>query len=476
MKDEVITPDSHPERDRWVKNGHRLLIVMMVYLAVLSIIYCFYATPSGDDFDRISQARDVGLIEALKERRAEWTGRWTGLGLVMLIGTQVELFMAYPAILLAFYLGTFGAVHLAVCAITALPVRSNRALFYSAIVFFIYWMTIPAPGETFYWFTGAANEHLAFILGAIVFYLARHAEGGRFMWAWGGGAAAILALSGVHELYSLMTGYLLLLGLIVSWSRGGKTRWYFLTMGLLLLAGLVFVATAPGNQLRAEAYSAREAGQVGLGGVFAFSSLHFLQNITQWAASPALLMFSVWLLFQRNDDRLAPSWLLNMKPGARLAICLAGLSGLFLGFFGFSVVGGVTAYYERMLNFFCMWFVLLWILAILSFARSIHIASTSRAYFVVSLFLMLSFFGGNTSVAARQLIDGTVRQYSMFIRYLDAELKEANSEVYISGIPFAPEMYYPFKLTADPEHWFNKSLARYYNLPEVVLGRRPGTE
>lgn len=223
----------------------------------VAIALTFFAHPMGDDFCNGADARDMGLLAAVWDEYTGWGGRWSAHTVVVGFPTLVDYTRFYAVGLLAVMAVSVLAARFLVGSLPPLGERPRLAWTLALGLVVLHWSGMPHPGQSVYWFEGAATYSLN-VWGALVVVggllrlppessARRHA------------ATAALALLSVlvgaaHELFALVLLGALCAGFGVCWlwRDPRRTAW-----GLCIAAcaaGLASVMLAPGNAVRTETF------------------------------------------------------------------------------------------------------------------------------------------------------------------------------------------------------------------------------
>ena len=146
-----------------------LLIASIAAICVLSFALAAFAPASFDDFCRGRWSQDISTVFArVQDSYANWTGRWAGQAIYALIFPHIGITSFSYNLLIALSAPLWFAVFY--CFLHILFRRSlgwkEKALL-AALLTAIYWVGMPAVGETWYWLTGSIEYQLPFLLMAL---------------------------------------------------------------------------------------------------------------------------------------------------------------------------------------------------------------------------------------------------------------------------------------------------------------------
>jgi hypothetical protein len=291
----------------------------------LATVYLFLAWPALDDFCRGSfDPRIAGPLQQVAAFYLHWTGRWAATGLHAFLTTHLDL--EGPAFTLVLALMAAAWVAAFVLAADLLLGRgASRAasLGLGVLMFAIFWAGSPSPGEALYWYSGALDYGLPFLLMMVAIRLLPGLDGaGRAV------AAGMLGflVAGFHELAGGLVAAAALAQAVFAWHAGRKRLAGLSALVLLLVAlGLLLNLAAPGNAAR--------AAQMPLGGGLRRALALTLkpgETPLAWLLDLRLLALGLFLLSFPGFRALRPEWTgvklpwLLLLPASTLAILLGG--------------------------------------------------------------------------------------------------------------------------------------------------------
>ncbi len=473
-----------------------------------AFVLALYACPAADDFFRAGSIHSDSWYHEVAVNYFHWSGRWSGIGLALVILPRVDMIKWYPILLgaIVFFqaLGLWAFWRI----LLGEKVLRRHLLALNAVSLAVFWANLPAPGETHYWVTGGIENQLSIwlallLMGGLV--RARWDQMGRarshFLTALF--CALAIFVTGMHELIGMMLCVVLATGTCIALRTGGYRRGG-LTWGLVSLSaviGLAVVLAAPGNKVRSALVAASIPQQhQNLLHTFKVAGVEAARVLPTWAldvrllaatlvlvlspslvraragavhwggVSPTLVITSIWLLIVAGMF-LGPSVVLHAPmPGRTLN---AAYTLFVLGFIATVVVcarsraesDSVTAtlHKSRGVRFACSW-----------------------ALAILGLSLVLSV---NTRDGILGLLKGVPQNWHRMIEWRDEvirrEVQNGATELVLPTRNLAaanrvkwPNLYLFEDITEDPTWYVNQHVARYYRLKTIrrVPPRRvPGT-
>lgn len=444
--------------------------------AALALLPIFWAQPVNDDFSRAVGGRQLWFADVARDTYLHWSGRWAGVGLEAWVLPRLDPTRYYPLLL--------GALHLAGLLGLAFfwrLLRGPRAgwrglALWAAATHALLWSLCPAPGETYYWFTGGVEYYGSLALALIDLALvAAVGQGEPRRWRGtlllGIGGVLAFILPCVHELAGLSLFLMLLLGLAVAVrERRGIGIWGL--AGVLALTGLLVSLLAPGNALRGAQFKNGHSLLITVKSCLKLGVL----DVLPWMLQPTLWAATL-LLLTRPPARGRPAWLARgvmpwrwVLPGATLLLTLLWLAGPSWA------MGGTNG---RALNGTQEIFLLGWCASAVAWGRHLGWlrrrlgARRHRALRLAALALLAAapWLTGNNF---RFIREGwaLAPRWSRAMRQQQAQARRAHA----AGLPGAvlvpipqprPFFFFSDGITENPRDWQNESYAAFFGLQSV---------
>jgi hypothetical protein len=436
------------------------------------------ALPNGDDFCRASLQQLPGLAKPWQpvssslayavESWQLWTGRWASMWLESSVLSAVNITRAYPAALLGVWLIVLASFAAIVSALLPRTVGRGGLLLGTLLLFAIFWLNMPEPGEAFFWFTGAVENVLPVGLGgAAVALLAtahRRTRRARFLQQSIAAVASII-VPGLHELFgALLVAVLAMAALLVGRRDRTRAAPWLICLALVVLSETVVMA-APGNALRANALPSTSTVHV-----IKLTVLQLLHYVPDWCLSGSLLAATLALFAYRPlraaewPDEYLKGWRIALVPALTFALpCLmlgAATYALRLPLAGRTIAGLYLV------------FLLGWFLSVAVLARRLddRLPSGPPLNFSLSVLAATLVLQGNTRAAIFDLHDKTGAWHSsMTARYAALHRKVGSAAVLVPPAAPVPSFIFWRDIQENPRAFRNICVARYFRVGAVAL-------
>jgi hypothetical protein len=228
--------------------GAAVLATLVVVAALLPFTH-----PLGDDFCNAVAAGERGVLGAVGHEYRHWGGRWAGHVVVVGLPALADPARVYPIALGAVLLVNLLALRALLGAVPPFGASPRRAWTWALVLFALQLAGLPAPGQTVYWFEGAAvyslNVSLALLVVAGLLRLPSAPSPRRAAKA-GGLAALALVTAAFHELFAALLVAVLGAGAVLAWAARDPRRSAWAAAAVAAGAGLASVLLSPGNDVR----------------------------------------------------------------------------------------------------------------------------------------------------------------------------------------------------------------------------------
>lgn len=459
------------------------VVVVAWSIGVAATVWWFFtaarhALPVFDDFCRASfhpttEFRPAelpsGFWSALSWSYQNWSGRWAGtaLGMLVLGAANIETF--YPVVL-----ALTMAVYVSLTVVAARRYFGASGLLLAGLVWMTYWSSAPGFSEVFFWSTTSIEAHAGLVLAALVWSYAITSDLRRW--------PTILLLcigafvvGGLHEVAGILfCGCLVwrVLYLAVH-DRRALRGWAWIAA--LAIAGTAVSVFAPGNEVRSTMYPASGALLPSLMAAAkqgaASAKSWFLADPRWWMA--ALVVLSSVEPGRRDNvhqaiaahERKHILWFAGAivttlavafaAPAFALGGEMAGRTVAQLYFYVVIVgIGGLAAV----------------VLPLLDGAVSPGVLRTVR-FVAVSVFCLSVALEGNGRFVRREAADGTLsrwhQQQSLRMRLLRAASTAGESRVFLPPIAEQSAVLPMVRDSSDPDYAHNLCLEWYYGIDRV---------
>jgi hypothetical protein len=290
----------------------------------LAFVYLFLAWPALDDYCRSApDPRVGGRLWQVLVMYMRWTGRWavTGVHAFVTRGMDLEGF-GFTLVLMLCAAAWVAAFALAAGLVLGRGARRRDSLALGLLLFAVFWAAAPA-GEVLYWYSGAVDYGLAFLLMMAALRLVLVPGGtGRAVAA----AALGFLATGVHELAGGVIAAAALARALYALRTGDRRLAGRSALVLAAVAaGLLINLAAPGNAAR--------AAQMAFGGQLRTAlalTLKPSQTPLRALLDIRLLALGLFLFALPGFRKRRPDWTqarlpwLLLLPASTLAILLGG--------------------------------------------------------------------------------------------------------------------------------------------------------
>jgi hypothetical protein len=448
-------------------------------MAVSTVVVLFtsaalHALPVFDDFCRgaftptteFNPGHQIaGFGETLRWSYANWSGRWAGtaLGMIVLGGWPME--SAYPWILLLEV-----AVFVTASVIAAVRYFGRNGWIIAGCLWLTFWSSAPGFGEVFLWATTSLEALAGLVLAVLVWTAAEQQGTPR-----GGPLLAIGALivGGVHELSGILFSGLVCWRAFYLWRSGRPVPRAIGMIAAFAVLGTAVGVIAPGNRVRSELYPDGGAfiESIGVAVPLAARSIRswVLADLRLWAASLVVLALVVRQVQARRWKHQR-----TLRDAAWIAVAMTSV--LAVGFWAPSFAIGaempLRTQAQLYLTFLTGWFLLVivvgeWIASHETIGAPVLQGVQTVALVVLGLSVASD---GNARLLRRDLTSGRLAEWHQAQASRMQMLREARGQgrsVTLPPVPgtgaFATVMNSP-----DPDYAHNLCLEWYYDVPRVA--------
>lgn len=442
-----------------------------------------FAGPVADDFARAT-IDDVPRY-VLDQAYLRWSGRWAGVGLEALLFSKLPLISVYPFLLWALHALHFVALLAAWRALCgrAAPWRTPFGLALGSFAFLL--AGYPGLGETVFWATGAVEYQLpaslALLLIAALLAAGRSdASAARTLAAALGLGALGFLVTGMHEVVALMLMGVLVLGVGLALMEGRPRLHLWLIVLVFVTFGAAVNLFAPGNAVRAAADFPRGRSL----GTSMVSLTQLLILIGRWCLDVKLLAGAALLALTLTAEPRAAreggvsrlrAWVIPLGGGAILFGACAAVA---------VATGSMGP--ARLRNVLFMALAIGWVASI----HTIVTAAPSLAHrwahpalrvgrgvaallFAASLIVSVN----NVNVVQDLLFRTPAWRAAITQRYdlvrAAARRDGRAADVVLPPIAAPETLVRDFDIGPDPDHWTNRSFARFFGVRSVRVEPAP---
>ena len=294
----------------------RLLVSFEIISLIFLFSLSFFSLPIADDFIFANTVNKYGWLNSQGYWYNNWLGRYASTAIITTLCSVLPLSKLYPIFPIATILGHFFAFFLLSDTFLNISTKQKKWIFALSLTF-SYFSMMPSLAQGLFWFVGSATYSIANI-ATIIFFALWNKKEKKTIYI----TLIFLAffIIGSNEVIMLFPPTFTVFELLTN--PKNKKNW--LTT-LLFLSFIGIVVAAPGNIVRTNASSSKEAHQILFSSVAASGLL--LTLIGCWITNPFLWLS---LLFFRKE-KLHSAIFENPKKLKIAIIFVVGL--LFLSIF-----------------------------------------------------------------------------------------------------------------------------------------------
>jgi len=458
----------------WADSAAKAIVALGVAVVLgLACLYLFLAWPALDDYCRSApDPRVGGRLWQVLVMYVAWTGRWAATGVHAFVTRGLDLEgPGFTFVLVLCAAAWVAAFSLAAGLVLGRGARRRDSLALGLLLFAVFWASAPV-GEVLYWYSGAVDYGLAFLLMTVALRLLLVPGGaGR---AAAAAAVGVLA-TGVHELAGGIVAAAALARALYALQTGDRRLAG--RSGLILAAvaaGLLVNLAAPGNAVRAH--------QMAFGGQFRTAlalTLEPSQTPLRALLDLRLLALGLFLLALPGFRERRPDWTrarlpwLLLLPVATVAILLGG------HFMTAYAVG--LAPPDRVQAFLFALLLLGWVATLAAAAaRLAPLSSGYRGLFTVAAAaaLCLNLAAAPNSRAAVRSLPRALGEWRSQNAARHASILAQRSagrrDFLLPPLAPPPPPLLDAQISDDPAWWVNACAARYYGAATLRARERSG--
>lgn len=480
-----------------------LIVYLMLIISLLPLLVAgFYNHMSGDDWYNAKFVHEQAIAStfSLKQLFADiwgdlvdlysrWSFTYTGYFICYLMpaGFGEEYTWLHTCILLPF---TVICMYFFLTNVfkLLLEVTKKEAASGACLALLVMIQYIPSPFDAFYWWSGAANNIVGFVISiyGMIFLIKLYKNSTSVkahMWVLFG--FVLFLITGTSWAAVLVLFCSMLLGLIDMWMdkrRSGKQRTAYSICFVFFIACILFTATAPGNARRA--MSLRNSGTDGLSPVIAILRAYFEGLKLLYQSINPILILMILLLCLLFLPALISKGHRFKHPVAMLAVSYSIFITSFVptlyaeGIAGEGRVRNIQYWYAILFLLVNAFYSLGWYLqkkGIGSEPDSLRRYKTEILFIGIALCAFLMLKGENrepaTKTALYGLENGTLQQFDREVDARELLLRESpeDGDLWVAGLTVIPDIFEGYTdLQPDEERfWVNNNVREYYHLKSL---------
>ncbi|CVK15934.1 hypothetical protein Ga0061079_10452 [Apibacter mensalis] len=448
------------------------LIILLLFVVTIPLLYLsFYNEPSADDYTYAIKLCKNSFFYTQYYEYMHWGSRYIATAILIADPIHWGSFFGYRMI-------SALMIVLFICASYFMFYQQVKnkilSIKLASVLSFVYIFQLPEINSAFYWLSGAATYHLSNIL--FVLYIGFSAKiskkkklGNLILFL------LIFLIVGCNEISMI---YLLLYNFLLLTYNFSKTRNFFtLYFYLFVWTGLltIFILIAPGNYERSHSVI----------NPYSFSEIIFrslkktIVIIFRYSFLSFLIIFLAFYNLRKPLQKMRFTWLsLPYYFYTPLFLIV-----IFIGCFPSIYTLGTYPPLRTVNVIFLMILILLMIfchkLINRSFINKIHLPQFLINISLLILVLGYTFairdsedydFSNNIYYSYDDIVSGKAKKYKEEVhkRY-EIIQKSKEDTVYLSPIQTKPRIIYHSDLSHDPKHFYNASMAEYFNKKAIII-------
>lgn len=448
------------------------LIILLLFVATLPLLYLsFFNEPSADDFNYAIKLDKDSFLGIEYYEYMHWGSRYTATAVLITDPIHWGSFLGYRMIsVLMIVLFIFASYFMFYQLVKDKILSVKLASLFS----FIYIFQLPGINSAFYWLSGSATYHLGNIL--FLFYIGFCAKSTEklklrnvFLYS------LIFLIIGCNEISMI---YLLIFNFLLFTYNFFKTKklfniYFYLLLWTALLT--IFILIAPGNHERSHSvfnpYSFSE--------IILRSLRKTTVIIIRYAALSFFIIFLAFYSFRKS--------LQKMKfPLLSLPYYFYILLFLLMIFIGcFPSIYTLGSYPPlRTVNVIFLSILILVMIICCKLIRESFISKIHVPRFLLNISLLILVLGYIFAIRDNEVYDLSNNIYNSYDDILSGKAQKYKEEVreryeiiqkskedtiYLSPIQTKPRIIYHSDLSHDPKHFYNASMAEYFNKKAIII-------
>lgn len=448
------------------------LITLLLFVATLPLLYLsFYNEPSADDYNyAIKLGKDTFWgIEYYEYMH--WGSRYTATAVLISNPIHWGSFLGYKIIsflmIILFIFGSYFMFYqLLKDKILSITLASSLS--------FIYIFQLPEINSAFYWLSGSATYHLGNIL--FLFYIGICTKSTKklklrnvFLYL------LIFLIIGCNEISMI---YLLILNILLFTYNFFKTKklfnsYFYLLLWTALLT--LFELIAPGNYMRSHSvYNPYSFSEIILR---SFSKTIVI--IIRYAILSFIIIFLTLYSIRKPLQKMK----LHLLSLPYYFYILLFLLVIFIGCFPSIYTLGSNPPLRTVNVIFLSVLIILMILCC-KLIREPFINKVYVPKFLLNISLLILILGYTFAIRDREIYNLTNNIYYSYDAIINGKAQKYKEEVqkrykiiqkskedtiFLSPIQTKPRIIYHTDLSPDPKHFYNASMAKYFNKKAIII-------
>ncbi|HRG58062.1 MAG TPA: DUF6056 family protein [Bacteroidia bacterium] len=463
-----------------VKRINSIELLMMLFLTVLFLPYVvlsFFNAPAVDDYSNALISMDFGFWGGQMEAYKQWGGRYFSSFILCINVLMANTFLLYKVLPVLLMIGNIHALY-KLMKVVMLKSNALQVLILALSAVFLYLNVMPSISQGIYWAPGAVTYNVGNIMYTYMLgYLIQASSLNATFTQKGMAIGTTILTCGLNESTMLAANLSIMLFLLYYLITTKRLHAFLMWLLMIAIICTIFSVLSPGNYIRDAGFTDPHKKNL----LFTISSSYtaLFNFLNTWLFNWRMLILSFFTLIfivpEIKENTLNKNRILRL-----ILILTLGLSiiaaALAPGFWGTGYIAPDRSINVVFWLFMLWWFIMLYSIAevITPLISKIKMAQTASLLVIVSVCFSFYFQEFNYSRAVSDIITGRAYVYKMEWNSR-LELISKSKGLAICEIPefsMIPGTIFFDDIKPDPEEWFNRQFARYYQLSKVKLVKR----
>ncbi len=440
------------------------ILLLLAVALVPYLLVCLYAFPFADDYCfGWTASESIPFIQKFLNQYLYWNGRYTAdvlVNLHPLVAGKILIYQLHVFVSLA---ATPVVLYVFVLEVLRNGQTNVRPKFISLIaslfITLFYLNYQPNLTEGVYWFIGISNYHLGnllFVLQLTLLLKSFSAKDGTKIFLQVVSVLLLIVSVGFNEVAAMLIPlFYATVALLSAKQETGNWKLWIAFAAIAFLAS-AFVFFSPGNFVRSHEFENR----YDLFHSMFYASLQTVRFLAKWILTAPFLMLSMVVV--ANAGRIKPKVDFDYRL-LLAAMLFVVFIGSFLPYFATGVLGQ-----HRTINFVFFFFILLWVLFLISVARKFFpdekqflLVGKKVTGVAIVLSITAIMFTGNGFKILRDFKDNNFRKYETAF-YERQKNVIANPGAPIEKLAVIPNTFQIVDVRNDTAWWVDKCMKKYY--------------
>jgi len=454
-----------------------VLLIAILLLSILPfLILNYFNQPTSEDFFYGEETARIGFLDSYRVLFKYYGGRYFGYLLMMINPLYLKSIAGYKALTFLLMILYFYILYLFVSEFTKKSLSFRYRIIISLSIFFLYLYSMPSVSQGFYWYFSAIFYHigLSLILLFSIFYNRQSEKtqpGLKTLYVFLCGIT-IAAIAGSSELTAATIFLLIIILFLKSIFIDNKFNWVVLFLLIVTFVSVYIAYTAPGNTQRANQYTTNHNLIYSIESAITYAA----SEIISWIfLSPLLILTFILIPVLSNlVNHQEKQNIFAISPIYSLAsLLLIIFVNTFLPFWS----AGISPY-GRIVNVIYFIFLIGWfynVVVLISYFKkrfNFNLSRLPKYSYSIALVLIIVFMlkDNNIKTAYTELLGGDAYNYDKELNDRYNFILESKSDtVVVDSIKNVPKSFFLFDIFPDPDVFYNKGYAMYFNKKAIYI-------